>query len=156
MTINEGKFTVETFARERKLQRQSAINLLSKLKAKGLVSVSGGGRQKRIYTITNKPQEETNGFYDIVNKFSPEKLTPKFKHKVIGKYTIEHAIIEGIRIGDTRTLEATKYLFNQVKNWKRLFDLAKEKGCTKEIRDLYDKARKTIKCRKMPKRYDKK
>lgn len=155
MVLKEGKYTVETFAEEKQIRRQSAINLLSKLKKKGLVTVTGGGKQKRIYTITNRPQEKTNGFYEIINKHSPEKLIPKFKHKVIGKYTIEHAIIDGIQIGDARTLEATKYLFNQVKNWKRLFDLAKEKNCTKQIHELYNKAKKTIKCKTMPKRYRK-
>jgi len=155
MDLKEGKYTVESFAKERSLQRQSAINLLSKLKSKGFVQTSGGGKQKRIYTITKKPEEKTNGFYDLVNKFSPEKLNPKFKHKVFGRYTIEHAIVDGILIGDIRTLEATKYLFNQVNNWKRLIHLAKEKGVTKEVYELYNKARKTIKCKAMPKRYKK-
>jgi len=153
MTFKEGKYTVETFAKERQIQRQSAINLLSKLKKNGLVTVSGGGKQKRIYTITNKPQEKTNGFYDLVNKYSPEKLIPRFKHKIIGRYTVEHAIIDGIQLGDVRTLEATKYLFKEVKNWKRLFDLAKEKKVVKEVYELYKKAKKTVKCRTMPKRY---
>jgi len=155
MIVKEGKYTLETFAKKQGLKKQSAINLLSKLKSKGLVSTSGGGRQKRIYTITNKPQEKTNGFYDLVNKYSPQKLTPKFKHKIFGRYTIEHAIIDGILIGDARTIEATKYLFKHIKNWKRLFDLAKEKKCTKELHELYQKAKKTIKCKTMPKRYTK-
>lgn len=155
MNIKEGKYTVETFAELQGIKRQSAINLLSKLKRKGLVTTSGGGSQKRIYTLTRKPQELTNGFYETINKYSPEKLVPKFNHKVMGRYSIEHAIIDGIKIGDTRTLEATKHLFNQVKNWKRLFNLAKEKNCTNEIHTLYKKAKTTIKCKTMPKRYQK-
>ena len=153
MHIQEGKYTLELFAEERGIKRQSALNLLSKLRAKGLVATSGGGKQKRIYTITNRPQEKTNGFYETVNRYSPEKLSPKFRHKVIGRYTIEHAIIDGIQIGDIRTLEATKYLFNHIKNWKRLFELAKERQCTEKIYELYNQARKTIRCRTMPKRY---
>lgn len=155
MDVEEGKYTVETFAKKQGLQRQSAINLLSKLKAKGLVQTSGGGRQKRIYAISKKHQVKTNGFYDVVNKYSPEKLIPAFEHNVFGRYTIEHAIIDGIQIGDLRTLEATKYLFNQVNNWKRLFDLAKKKGVVNEVYELYTKAKKTIKCKTMPKRYHK-
>lgn len=155
MHIQEGKYTVETFAKKYQLQRQSAINLLSKLKQKGLVTTSGGGRQKRIYTITAKPQEKTNGFYDIVNKYSPEKLIPKFKHKVIGHYTVEHAIIDGIQIGDVRTLQSTHHLFNHITNWKRLFDLAKQRNCTRQVYEEYKKARRKIKTRTMPKRYEK-
>ena len=145
MELKEGKYTVETFAKERAITRQTAINLLSKLKQKGLVTKSGGGKQKRIYTITKKPQIKTNGFYETINKYSQEKLVPRFQHKTIGKYTTEHAIIDGIKIGDVRTLEATKYLFRYVKNWKRLFDLAKEKNVEKKVHELYKQARKTTK-----------
>ncbi len=153
MLFEEGKYTAELFARKYNLKFQSALNRLSKLKKQGLVTVTGGGKQKRIYTLTNKPQEKTNGFYDVVNKYSKEKLVPKFQHRVIGRYTVEHAIIDGILIGDARTLEATMYLFNHVKNWKRLFDLAKERNVVEEVRALYFKTRKTMKCRRMPKRY---
>ena len=153
MVVQEGKYTVETFAEKHGLKRQSALNLLSKLKAEGFVSVSGGGPQKRIYKVSSKPQQRTNGFYDLVNKHSPEKLVPKFEHIVVGKYTVEHAIIDGIKIGDVRTLHATKYLFRHVKNWKRLFDLAREKNCVKKVHELYEGARKITKTKKMPKRY---
>ncbi len=153
MIYKEGKYTIETFARKQGIQRQSAINLMSKLKEKGLTKTTGGGKQKRIYTLSNKPFVKTNGFYDVVNKYSEEKLVPKFDHKVFGNYTIEHAIIDGIQINDVRTQQATMSLFNHVKNWKRLLDLAKEKRIEKKVIQLYKKARKRMKCRKMPARY---
>ena len=127
--------------------------MLSKLKKQGYAQVSGGGRQKRIYTIHQVIKKKTNGFYDMVNKYSPEKLRPKYEHFVQGKYRAENAIMDGLNIGDIRTLEATKYLFNYVTNWKLLFDLAKKNKLQKEVVKLYKKARGTIKCRKMPKRY---
>ncbi len=149
------KHTVETFAKKHDITRQSAINKLSKLKKQGKAIVSGGGKQKRIYTISNKPIPKENGFYALVNKHSPEKLTPKFTHQVNKNYTIEHAIIDGIKIGDVRTLNATKHLFNQIKNWKRLFDLAKENNIKKEVYDLYSQAKKEMKVKKIPEKYDK-
>jgi len=153
MYVKEGKYTVERFATENYLTRQSAINLLSKLKKEGYVNVSGGGKQKRIYTIYKLPQKKTNGFYDIINKYSPEKLQPKFEHYVDGNYTIEHAIIDGITIGDTRTLEATTHLFRHITNWKKLFELAKKNRLEKEVITLYKKARETTKIKKIPERY---
>ena len=147
------KHTVETYMEKHDLNRQSAINKLSKLKKQGLVTVSGGGKQKRIYTVSEKPQVKTNGFYNTVNKYSPKKLTPRFRHIVKGNYTIEHAIIDGIKIGDARTLEATQHLFRHVTNWKRLFDLAKKNRVTEEVHELYEEARKKTKVKKMPKRY---
>jgi len=153
MKVEEGKYTIERFAEETNLTRQSAINLLSKLKKQGLVTISGGGKQKRIYTIHRLPKKKTNGFYDVVNKYSPEKLQSKFEHYVNGNYTIERAIIDGIKIGDIRTLEATKYLFKHVTNWKRLFKLARKEKIEKLVIILYNTARKTIKCKRIPQRY---
>lgn len=147
------KYSIETYMNKFNLSRQSAINKLSKLKKKGLVSVSGGGMQKRIYSISDKPLIKQNGFYNIVNKYSPEKLTPMFNHVVKGNYSIEHAIIDGIKIGDIRTLEASQHLFRHVKNWKRLFDLAKKNQIVNKVYDLYEQARKNTKTKIIPKRY---
>ncbi|MGM5484343.1 MAG: hypothetical protein ACQEP1_00520 [Nanobdellota archaeon] len=155
MNVKEGKYTVETFAEENGLSRQAALNKLSRLRKEGHVKTSGGGSQKRIYTISKRKLKRTNGFYDIINRYSPIKLVPKFEHEVKGRYTIEHAIIDGISIGDSRTLEATKHLFRHVKNWKRLFDLAKKHNKVKKVKELYWKARKTTKCRRIPARYEK-
>jgi len=153
MVTLDGKYTLETFARKRGLTKPSALNLLAKLKNSGYAEVSGGGRQKRIYTLYKTPKRKTNGFYDLINKYSPEKLQPKFEHYVFGKYTIEQAIIDGLKIGDIRTLEATMRLFRQIKNWKKLFDLARKEKLTQKLISLYVQARKKIKCKTMPKRY---
>ena len=151
----EGKYTLETFAEELNLSRQSALNRLSRLKKQGYAQVSGGGKQKRIYTISKVPQLPTNGFYDLVNKYSPEKLVPKFKHRVIGKYTVEQAIIDGIKIGDVRTLAATEHLFRHINSWKQLFYLAKKHKVAEKIHQLYKQARAHTKTKTMPKRYRK-
>jgi len=151
----EGKYTLELFAEKKGLTKNSALNLLSKLKKQGYITVSGGGKQKRIYTIYKTPQEQANGFYTIVNKYSPEKLVPKFKHIVKGKYTVERAIIDGIKIGDVRTLTATEHLFRHLKNWKLLFDLAKKNKVIGKLHLLYKSARKNTKTKTMPKRYEK-
>lgn len=153
MELKEGKYTVERFARENNLGRQSALNKLSKLKKLGFVAVSGGGKQKRIYTIRRLPIRQTNGFYDTVNKYSPEKLQPKFEHYVTGRYSVEHAIIDGILIGDVRTMEAIAYLFRHVSSWKLLFGLAKKHNLEKQVIALYKKAGEMIRTRRMPRRY---
>ena len=147
------KHTLETFASERNITKQSALNKISKLKKEGKVNVSGGGAQKRIYTVSNKPIVEGNGFYFIVNKYSPDKLNPKFTHVVNGNYSVERAIVDGLIINEFRELQAVKCLFNHVKNWTVLFRLAKKKNVEKELLDLYEVARKEVKVRAMPERY---
>ncbi len=147
------KHTVETLAKSRGITRQAAINFISRLKKKGLVTASGGGHQKKIYTITALPQTATNGFYDVVNRYADNKLVPAFKHYVHGAYTIENAIIDGILLNDERTREATKALFNHVTNWQQLFALAKKKEIEQNVRQLYAEARTTRRVRRIPKRY---
>jgi hypothetical protein len=145
--------TVESFAKARNLSRQSAINKLSQLKKNNLITTSGGGTQKRLYKVSSKPQVQDNGMYSILNKYASEKLVPKFTHRVYGKYSVEQAIIDAIQIGDVRTLQAAKHLFNHVTNWKLLFTLAKKNAYVKQIYTLYDQARNEMRVRRMPARY---
>ena len=149
----EGKYTVETLAKERNITRQSAINLISRLKERGYAKSSGGGRQKRIYTIKKLPLRPTNGLYDVLNKYAKEKLVPAFEHYVHGNYTTEKAIIDALDIGDARTMEAAKDMFMHVKDWKTLFHLAENKNLTAKLKEIYWQARTTRKVRRIPKRY---
>ena len=153
MVIKEGKYTVELFAKKEKISYNSALNKLSKLKKQGFVTVSGGGRQKRIYTIHKLPVKTPNGFFSLVNKYSPEKLNSTFNHYTYGNYTVEHAIVDGLKFKDIRTKRAVSHLFRHVKNWKRLFDLAKKKNLVDELYQQYEFARQFTKCKTMPKRY---
>ncbi|HIH31291.1 TPA: hypothetical protein HA235_01155 [Candidatus Woesearchaeota archaeon] len=146
-------FTLEKFAEEKGLAKQSALNLLSKMKKQNLVHTSGGAKQKRLYKVFDWPQRQTNGFYDIINRYSPEKLVPKFQHYAYGRYNIENAIIDGLKLGDIRTKEATMHLFRHVKNWKVLFELAEKEKLKKELITLHNEARKIMRVKKMPERY---
>lgn len=145
--------TLETFAKKENVTKDSAINKLVKLRKKGLVKTSGGGKQPKLYKLLDKPEDETNGFYDIVNKYSPEKLQPKFKHYVYGKYKIENAIIEGLVMSGYREKEAIKHLFRHVNDWKLLMNLAKKKSLDKYVHEVYKEAKKTTRVKKMPRRY---
>lgn len=157
MLLTEGKYTVELFAKNNGLTRQSAINLLSKLKKQGNVFVSGGGSQKRIYTISKLPRKATNGFFDILNKYAPDKISPHFEHYIYGRYTVERAIIDGILLQkdqkDNRIRTAMLYLFRHIRDWKLLFYLAKKESVVDEIYTLYNDARCKTKCKTMPQRY---
>lgn len=156
MKLLPGKYTLELFAKKHNLARNSALNKLSKLKKEGYVKVSGGGQQKRIYDVNIIKQREPNGFFKILNKYSPEQINPCFEHYVFGRYSVENAIIDGLLLfDDVRTRKAMYYLFNHVQNWKKLFDLAKKHGLEKEVYKIYNEARKNVRVRKIPKKYRK-
>lgn len=155
MDYAKRKYTLEKFAEENNLTKQSALNKLTKLKKEGFVKVSGGGAQKRIYTVSNKRLRKPNGFFSVLNKHSPEKINPYFEHYVFGHYTLERAIIDGLKLKQNiRLRKAMYYLFNHVKNWKKLFKLAKRNDLVSEVLKLYYEARKNVKVKRIPKRYE--
>ena len=148
-----GKYTVELYAQENSISRQSALNKLSGLKKKGFVKVSGGGKQKRIYTLYKRPVREPNGFYSIVNKYAKIKLTPEFEHYIYGRYTVEDAIIDGLKIDNARTKIAVSNLFRHITDWTYLMHKAKGNNLLERLHEYYEYARKSTKCKRMPKRY---
>ena len=149
-----GLHTVETVAQALNIRRQSALNLLSKLKRLGYVTVSGGGRQKRLYKITTlKQRPRSPGMWDIINKYSPMKLNPWYDHQVHGSYGPEEALIDALQTQNFRVIVASMRLFNHIHDWPKLYRLAREKDCWQKVGALYDVARMFFRIRRMPKKY---
>lgn len=148
----EGKQTVETVSEILGINRQSTINLLSKLRKEGYIAVSGGGRQKRIYDITRrkKREKEYQGMFDILNKYAKNKIAPPFIHEPHNKYGVENALIDLLELNDLRIPINMLPLFNHIKNWSLVSSLAKKQGVRRKIGALYDAARTVTKVRKMP------
>src|SRR3989344_9349071 len=147
----EGLQTIETVAESLNIKKQSALNLISKLKKQGYVTVSGGRQQKRLYKITVRKQRKRNfGMFDIINKYSSMKLAPWYDHQVHGHYGPEEALIDAIQTQSFRVILASMRLFNHITNWSKLYKLAKEKGCWQKAGALYDLAKLYFKVRKMP------
>lgn len=137
----EGLQTAETAAKELNLSRQSAINLLSRLKKMEYVTVSGGGKQKRLYKITmTKQRKRQPGMFDIINKYSPMKLNPWYDHQVYGEYGPEEALIDAIQTRSFRVILASLRLYGHIKDWKKLHKMAAEKGVLQEVMALYELA----------------
>lgn len=145
----QGLQTAETVAEELGLTKQSAINLLSKLKKLGYVTTKGGGKQKRLYKITTtiqRPRKE--GMFDILNKYNPNfKLNPWYDHQVHGEYGVEEAIVDAIKTKSFRAILASLRLFSHVKDWRKLQRLAKEKDVWQEVGSMSELARKYFKAK---------
>ncbi|MBI2550613.1 hypothetical protein HYV83_05565 [Candidatus Woesearchaeota archaeon] len=151
----EGLHTAETVAKALGIGRQSAINLLSRLKKEGYVTTTGGGKIKRIYKISMKKQRPRDpGMFDIINKYSPMKLAEWYDHQVHGHYGPEEAIVDAVQTQSFRAILASMRLFNHITDWPRLYRLAKEKDLWVKVRALYDVARVFIKVKSMPALYE--
>ena len=147
----EGLHTIETLAETLNIKRQSALNLISKLKKEGYVTTNGGRHQKRFYKITTKKQRNRDyGMFDIINKYSPMKLAPWYDHQVHGIYTEEDALIDAIQTQSFRVILASMRLFNHVHDWTKLYKLAKEKNCWQKVGALYDISKIYFRVKKMP------
>lgn len=147
----EGKHTVDTLANTLKLGKGATTNIISKLRKQGYLKTQGGGKQKRIYTISQKKiVEGEKNLFGIINKYSKFKLIPIFKHEVFGVYTVENAICDAIQTKNFRVIFSSLYLFNHIKDWTRLHKIAKTKNIVRELGSLYDLSRYFIKTKKMP------
>jgi len=155
LRLLEGLHTVETVAETLNISKQSALNLLTRLKKEQHVTVSGGGRQKRLYKITLRQQlPRVPGMWDILNKYNPHfQLNPWYDHQVHGKYTVEDVIVEAVETQSFRIILATLRLFNHVTDWSRLYHNAQQKRIWRKVGALYDVARLCLKVRKMPEKY---
>ena len=151
----EGLHTAETAARALGLTRQSAINLLSRLKKEGYVTTTGGGRIKRLYKVTvRKQRPRDDGMFDVINKYSPMKLAPWYDHQVHGHYGPEEAIVDAIQTGSFRAILASMRLFRHVTDWSKLYRLANERGCWQKVGAIYDVAKRFIRVKKQPELYE--
>jgi len=150
----EGLQTVDTVQEKLHLSRQSAINLLSKLKKMQHVTVMGGGRQPRIYRITVRKQRPRHpGMFDMINKYSPMKLSPWYDHQVHGKYTVEDAIVDAITTKSFRAILASLCLYPHIRDWKRLYERAKKHDVWQEVGAMHDVARTLFRTPRLPKKY---
>ena len=150
----EGLHTVKTAAAAAKLGRQSTINLLGKLRKEGYVTVSGGGKQPRLYKITRRKQRpRDSGMFDIINRYSPMKLAPWYDHQVHGHYGPEEALIDALQTQSFRVILASMRLLNHITNWPKLYRLAREKNSWQKVGALHDTAMRVIRVRRMPKAY---
>jgi|SRR3989344_1102478 len=154
----EGLHTIETLQKELNLTKQSTINLISKLRKEEYITLfAGGGKKKRIYRITaRKQRKRQEGMFDIINKYSPNmKIREWYDHQVHGVYGPEEALIDALQTQSFRLILASMRLFNHIKDWKKIYKLAKENNCWQKVGALYDVSRLFFKVKKMPERYRK-
>lgn len=146
----EGKHTVDTIMQATGLTKASALNYITQLKKQGYLKTSGGGRQKRIYTISTKQFTRGAGMFTILNKYAKNPVVPAFQHIVHGNYGPEHAFVDALLLKDFRILQQSLYILDHIKKWKLLHALAKKHNMEPIVGALYDFARITIKTRRMP------
>src|SRR3989344_3679818 len=136
---------IEDIQNKLKIKKATAIKYMHLLRKKGLVKTEYGRDRKRFYRIikVRKPVVGNDGFYKIINKYSPMKLATEINYRIIGrKMGVEESIIRAIETKHPKIILASLALFNHVKNWHLLLKLAKDYKIRRKVGALYELTRK--------------
>lgn len=146
--------TIESIKSALKVNRIRAIYIVHKLRKKGYVITRQDSNNVRIYYISRENALGGVSYIDILNKYSPIKLSSSEVYKIYGrKVSIEETIVYAVKTRKLRYILASLALFKKITDWTELSRLAKKNNLTREIGALYDLARTTLRMKKMPKFY---
>ena len=151
----EGLQTVDSIAKNLDIDRRTAINYVWKLRKQGFVETIYGKRKIRMYRISPFKAAKFGypGLYEFLNQNSRIKVYPPYTERIYGhKPTAEEMIARAIKTGDLRTILSSLALFNKIKSWPRLSQIARKEHLGRKIGALYDAARTVIRVKRMDKK----
>ena len=151
----EGLQTVDSIAKNLDINRRTAINYVWMLRKKGFVETVYGKRKIRMYKISPLKANKFGypGLYEFLNQNSKIKVYAPYLNRIYDhKPTPEEIIVKAVKTGDLRTILSSLALFNKVKDWQRLSQIARKELVGRKIGALYDAAKIIIRVRRMDKK----
>ncbi len=152
----EGIHNIESVMSALKIKRSTAIKYISILRKNGYVKTKQTNKKKRVYYISRSNKICGKSYYDIINNYSPIKLSESEIYKIYGREpSLEETLIYAIKTKNLRVILAALSLFKYINNWSLLFDLAKKNQAERKVGVLYDLSRKLMRTRRMNKKFRK-
>ena len=151
----EGLQTIASIEKNLNIGRRTAANYLWKLRKQGFVETMHGKRRIRMYRISPFKVNKIGypGLYEFLNQNSKIKVYAPYINRVYDhKPTTEEMIVKAIKTGDFRTILSSLALFNKIKNWSRLSQVARKEHIGRKVGALYDTARIVIRVKHMDKK----
>ncbi|MBU0930352.1 MAG: hypothetical protein KJ623_04760 [Nanoarchaeota archaeon] len=147
--------TIESIKSALKINKRKAIYLIHSLRKKGYITTKQGPNHIRIYNISIENALGGVSYIDIINKYSPVKLSSSEVYKIYGReVSIEETIIFALKTRKLRYIIASLALFRRIKDWNEIYRLAKKNNLIREVGALYDLVQVIIpRVKKMPKFY---
>ena len=146
--------TIESVMDILKVDKRMAIYYLHRLRKDGYVKTRRQSNNRRVYNISLDNKLGGKSYYDIINQYSPIKISTPFTHKIYGKEPgLEETLIYAIKTKSLRTILASLALFKKISNWVELYNFAKENHIERQVGVLYDLARQIMKVRKMTNKF---
>ena len=150
----EGIQTIETVMGALNINREKAIYYIYRLRKEGYVKTKYLSNKKRVYNISFENRLKGTSYYEIINKYSPVKISTPKTYMMYGKEpSLEETIIYAIKTQSFRTILASLALFRKIDDWSNLYQLAKKNHIERQVGALYDVARKIMLTRRMTKRF---
>lgn len=150
-----GVQTIESIKSTLNIDASKAIYLIHRLRKKGYVKTKQNSNNVRVYYISRENALGGIGYIDVLNKYSPIKLSSSEVYKIYGReVSIEETIIYAVKTRKLRYLLSSLALFKRIDNWVELYRLAKINNLIREIGALYELVEVIIpRVKKMPKFY---
>ncbi len=146
--------TIESVMDILKVDKRMAIYYLHTLRKDGYVKTRRQSNNRRVYNISLDNKLGGKSYYDIINQYSPIKISTPTIYKIYGKEpSLEETLVYAIKTKSLRTILASLALFKKINNWVELYNLAKENHTERLVGALYDLARKTMKVRRMTNKF---
>ena len=146
--------TIESVMDILKINRKMTIYYLQRLRKEGYVKTRRQSNNRRVYNISLDNKLGGKSYYDIINSFSPIKISTPVIYRIYGKEpSLEETLIYAIKTKSLRTILASLALFKKINNWVELYHLAKENHIERQVGALYELARKMMKVRKMSSKF---
>ncbi len=146
--------TIESVMDLLRVDRRMAIYYLHRLRKEGYVKTKRQSNNRRVYTISVDNKLGGKSYYEIINRYSPIKVSTPSVYRIYGKEpSLEEAIIHAIKTKSLRTILASLALFKRINNWTELYRLAKENQIARQVGALYDLAHRIMKIRRMSKTF---
>src|SRR3989338_5678121 len=146
--------TIESVMDILTINKKKAIYYLLRLRKQGYVKTRRLSNNRRVYTISVENKLGGKSYYEIINHYSPIKITTPVIYKIYGKEpTLAETLIYALKTKSLRIILASLALFKRIDNWVELYKLAKENHLERQVGALYDLARKIMRVRKITQRF---
>ena len=146
----EGIQTIESIMITLQVDKKKAIYYVYKLRKEGYVKTRLASNKIRIYHIYKKNKLGGKSYFEVINQYSPIKLSESSFYKIYGREpSLEETLIFAIKTKKIRVIVASLSLFRKINNWTLLGKLAKENNLERSVGALYDLSRKIMRTRRM-------
>jgi DNA-binding Lrp family transcriptional regulator len=150
----EGTHNIESIMGTLGIARSKAIYYIYRLRKQGYVKTKRLDNNRRLYNISFENKLGGTSYYEIINKYSPIKITSQEIYKVYGKEpSLEETLVYAVKTQRLRIVLASLALFKMIGDWPELYRLAKANHIERQIGALYDLSRLIMRTRKMTKRF---